>query len=63
MANFVVGNGGKILSQKSHISRTIDEDGSAQLLALTEAETKISLLGNLFMSEGKICMEKGTQKS
>ena len=63
MANFVVGNGGKILSQKSHISRTIDEDGSAQLLALTEAETKISLLGNLFMSEGKIWMEKGTQKS
>ena len=52
MANFKVGGEGQVLTQKSHLSRTIDEDGSAQLIALPESETKISLLGNLFMSEG-----------
>ena len=52
MANFKVGSEGQVLAQKSHLSRTIDEDGSAQLIALPELETKISLLGNLFMSEG-----------
>ena len=52
MANFKVGGEGQVLAQKSHLSLTIDEDGSAQLIALPELETKISLLGNLFMSEG-----------
>jgi hypothetical protein len=52
MTNLKVGLGGKVLNQKSHLSRTIDEDGSSQLIALPETETKISLLGNLFLSEG-----------
>jgi len=34
------------------ISKTIDEDGSSQLIGLPETETKMSLLANLFMSEG-----------
>jgi hypothetical protein len=53
MANFKVGSEGQVVAQKSHLSRTIDEDGSAKLIALPESETKISLLGNLFMSEGR----------
>ena len=52
MANLKVGAGGQVVEQKSQISRTIDEDGSAQLNALPDTETKISLLGNLFLSEG-----------
>lgn len=52
MANLSIGSGGKIISQRTQISKTIDEDGSSQLIGLPETETKMSLLANLFMSEG-----------
>lgn len=40
--------------QKTYISRTHDKDESYELLALPEDETKLSLLGNLFLSNGKL---------
>ena len=40
------------LVQKTHIARTHDEDGRYELIALPESETKMSLLGNLFLSNG-----------
>ena len=48
---FVKKDGGVV--QKSYISRTFDEDGTYKQMALPETETKMSLLGNLFVSEGK----------
>ena len=39
--------------QKTHIARTHDEDNRCELIALPETETKLSLLGNLFLSNGK----------
>ena len=39
--------------QKSRIAYTSDEDGSYKQKDLPEEETKIGLLGNLFLSEGK----------
>ena len=52
MVNLNVGSDGQVVDQRSQISRTIDEDNSSQLIALPETETKMSLLANLFMSEG-----------
>lgn len=53
MPNLTVKNG-QVTCQKTHIARTHDKDGSYELLALPESETKMSLLGNLFLSNGTI---------
>ena len=62
MANLNVGSDGQVNDQRSQISRTFDSDNSSQLISLPDTETKMSLLANLFMSEGKaglafICMQ------
>ena len=53
MPNLVVKSDGSVV-QKTHIARTHDKDQSYELVALPESETKMSLLGNLFLSNGKI---------
>ena len=50
--NLLVKPDGSVV-QKTHISRTFDEDGSYKQIALPADETKMSLLGNIFMSEGQ----------
>ena len=52
MYNLLLKGDGSIV-QKTHIARTHDEDDRYELLALPETETKLSLLGNLFLSNGK----------
>ena len=51
MPNLLLKGDGSIV-QKTHIARTHDEDNRYELLALPETETKLSLLGNLFLSNG-----------
>ena len=51
MPNLLVKKDGTII-QKTHIARTHDKDQSYELIALPETETKMSLLGNLFLSNG-----------
>ena len=51
MPNLLLKGDGNIV-QKTHIARTHDEDDRCELLALPETETKLSLLGNLFLSNG-----------
>ena len=51
MPNLLLKGDGTIV-QKTHIARTHDEDDRCELLALPETETKLSLLGNLFLSNG-----------
>ena len=51
MPNLLLKGDGSIV-QKTHIARTHDEDDRYELLALPETETKLSLLGNLFLSNG-----------
>merc|ERR1712168_1700356 len=53
MINVNFGKGGEVEAQKTTIARTFDSDGSHGLISLPMEETKISLLGNLFLSEGK----------
>ena len=50
--NLLVKADGSVV-QKTHIARTHDEDNRCELIALPETETKLSLLGNLFLSNGK----------
>jgi len=52
MPNLLVKKDGTII-QKTHIARTHDKDQSYELIALPETETKMSLLGNLFLSNGE----------
>ena len=52
MYNLLLKGDGSII-QKTHIARTHDEDDRYELLALPETETKLSLLGNLFLSNGE----------
>ena len=52
MPNLLVKADGSVV-QKTHIARTHDKDESYELLALPESETKMSLLGNLFLSNGQ----------
>jgi len=52
MPNLVVKSDGSVV-QKTHIARTHDKDQSYELVALPESETKMSLLGNLFLSNGE----------
>ena len=56
MPNLVVKSDGSVV-QKTHIARTHDKDQSYELVALPESETKMSLLGNLFLSNGNIFMK------
>ena len=51
--NLLVKSDGSVV-QKTHIARTHDEDNRYELIALPETETKLSLLGNLFLCNGKI---------
>ena len=51
--NLLVKSDGSVV-QKTHIARTHDEDNRYELIALPESETKLSLLGNLFLCNGKI---------
>ena len=51
MPNLVVKHDGTVI-QKTHIARTHDKDQAYELIALPETETKMSLLGNLFLSNG-----------
>ena len=61
MPNLVVKSDGSVV-QKTHIARTHDKDQSYELVALPESETKMSLLGNLFLSNGKIfIIQKNTR--
>lgn len=53
MPNLLVGKEKSVLLQKTHISRTFDEDNSFKTQKLPPEETRNSLLGNLFISEGK----------
>jgi len=53
MINVAFGKGGEVQNQKTTIARTFDADNSQTLIHLPKEETKISLLGNLFLSEGK----------
>ena len=50
--NLLVKSDGSVV-QKTHIARTHDEDNRYELIALPETETKLSLLGNLFLCNGK----------
>ena len=52
MINVAFGKGGEVQNQKTTIARTFDADNSQTLIHLPKEETKISLLGNLFLSEG-----------
>jgi len=52
MPNLVVKHDGTVI-QKTHIARTHDKDQAYELIALPETETKMSLLGNLFLSNGE----------
>ena len=50
--NLLVKPDGSVV-QKTHISRTFDSDGSYKQIALPQEETKMSVLGNIFLSEGE----------
>lgn len=52
MPNLFVNKDGSVV-QETHIARTFDEDGSYGLEKLPSTETRNSLLGNLYLSEGK----------
>merc|ERR1719431_3025 len=52
MPNLLVKEDGEVV-QETRISRTFDEDGSYSTMKLPATETRNSLLGNLFISEGK----------
>ena len=52
MINVAFSKGGEVQNQKTTIARTFDADNSQTLIHLPKEETKISLLGNLFLSEG-----------
>jgi len=52
MPNLYV-NKDKSLIQRTHITRTKDEDGSYETLDLPDSETRNAVLGNIFISEGK----------
>lgn len=52
MPNVLVSPNGKVVTQRSRISRTFDEDGSYKQLDLPTSETKMSVLGNVYLSEG-----------
>ena len=52
MPNLLIKSDGSVV-QKTHIARTHDKDQSYQLLTLPPEETKMSLLGNLFLSKGE----------
>ena len=56
MPNLVVKSDGSVV-QKTHIARTHDKDQSYELVALPESETKMSLLGNLFLSNGNVSIQ------
>lgn len=53
MPNLAVDDQGRVVCQKSRVSRTFDEDGSSMLIDLPAEETKMSLLGNLHLSKGQ----------
>ena len=61
MPNLVVKSDGSVV-QKTHIARTHDKDQSYELVALPESETKMSLLGNLFLSNGKMFLNQFNTK-
>jgi len=52
MPNLFVNKDGTVV-QETHIARTFDHDGSYGLEKLPPTETRNSLLGNLYLSEGK----------
>ena len=52
MPNLFLKKNGEIV-QKTHISRTHDDDGRYELIELPETETKMSLLGNVYLSNGR----------
>ena len=54
MPNILFKSSGGVV-QKTCLSRTFDEDGSYKQVDLPPEETKMSILGNLFLSEGKPC--------
>lgn len=62
MPNLTINNG-KVMCQKTHIARTHDKDETFELIALPESETKMSLLGNLFLSNGNILALLKTKQS
>jgi len=53
MPNLFVEEDRSVLVQNTHISRTFDHDDSYATQKLPPTETRNSLLGNLFISEGK----------
>ena len=54
MPNLTVDHEGKVKVQKTTLARTMDDaDETYKLLQLPKEESKMSLLGNLFLSEGK----------
>jgi len=54
MPNLTVDHEGKVKVQKTTMARTMDDaDETYKLLQLPKEESKMSLLGNLFLSEGK----------
>lgn len=52
MPNLVVKADGSVI-QNTHICRTMDEDQSYKLIALPPEETKMNVLGNLFLCQGE----------
>ena len=54
MPNLTVDHEGKVKTQKTTMARTMDDkDETYKLLHLPKEESKMSLLGNLFLSEGE----------
>lgn len=56
MPNLLIKSDGS-LTQKTHIARTHD-DQTYELIALPEQETKMSLLGNLYLCNGNVFLSK-----
>ena len=53
MPNLTIDHEGKVKVQKTTMARTMDDaDETYKLLQLPKEESKMSLLGNLFLSEG-----------